>query len=197
MMDWRAWHRHYDDPASPHSRRLAIVQALLNDALLSSPAGPIALTSACAGDGRDVRGVLVAHPRTADVTPVLIEKDPELAAAGGARVGDAGDLSTYRDVAPADLLLLCGVFGNVTDEDVQNTVDNASRLCRPGAWVLWTRTRRDPDLTPAIRSWWREAGWDETAFVTGGPTAEWSVGAAVLTTEPLGFEETRLFTFVR
>ena len=196
-MDWQAWHRQYDDPASPHSRRLAIVQALLNDALLARPAGPIALTSACAGDGRDVRGVLAEHPRAGDVTSVLVEKDPELAAVGGARVGDAGDLATYADIPPADVLLLCGVFGNVTDDDVRNTAHSASRLCNPGATVLWTRTRRAPDLTPALRIWLGEAGWSETAFVTGAPTAEWSVGAAVLTRDPLPYKEMRLFTFVR
>jgi hypothetical protein len=63
--------------------------------------------------------------------------------------------------------------------------------------VLWTRSRRAPDLTPVVRRWWESAGWEETAFVTGGPTAEWAVGAAVLTREPLPFEELRLFTFLR
>ncbi|MFN2537705.1 MAG: SAM-dependent methyltransferase [Mycobacteriales bacterium] len=194
-MDWRAWHLKYGDPAWPLSRRLAIVQALLRDTLLSRPPGPIALTSACAGDGRDVRGVLAQHPRAADVTAVLVEKDPELAATAGARVGDAGELSTYREVPRADVLLLCGVFGNVSDEDVQNTVDNASRLCAAGATVIWTRHRREPDLTPAVRSWWAQAGWEETAFVSGAPTAEWSVGAAVLTRDALPYKDMRLFTF--
>ena len=193
-MDWHDWHREYDDPASPHSRRLAIVQALLSDALLARRAGPITLTSACAGDGRDVRGVLAAHPRAPDVAAVLVEKDAALAAAGGARVGDAGELASYRDVPAADVLMLCGVFGNISDDDVRRTVDNASRLCRAGATVLWTRHRRHPDLTPSIRSWWSSAGWEETAFVTGD---QWSVGAAVLTRDPLPFMEMRLFSFVR
>jgi hypothetical protein len=197
VTDWQAWHARYDDPAAPLSRRLAVVQALLRDALLARPAGPIALTSACAGDGRDVRGVLADHPRAADVHTVLVEKDPALAASFGARVGDAGELSTYGGVPRADVLLLCGVFGNVSDDDVRTTIDSSSRLCSAGATVIWTRSRRPPDLTPTIRSWWAGAGWEETAFVTGGPTAEWSVGAAVLTREPLPYKEMRLFTFTR
>lgn len=196
-MDWQAWHERYADPASPLSRRLAVVQALLADALCAAPAGTIALTSACAGDGRDVRGVLAVHPRAGDVQAVLVELDPELAAAAGAVQGDAGDLATYRDVPPADVLLLCGVFGNISDEDVQRTITDASRLCRPGATVLWTRGRRAPDLTPTIRRWWGDAGWKETAFVTGAPTADWAVGSAYLTRDPLPYRGSRLFTFLR
>ena len=120
-----------------------------------------------------------------------------LAAAAGARVGDAGELSTYREIPPADVLLLCGVFGNISDEDVRTTIENASRLCRPGARVVWTRGRREPDLTPTIRRWWGDAGWRETSFVTGAPTAEWAVGAAYLTRDPLPYEQMRLFSFVR
>ncbi len=197
MTDWRAWHEPYADPASPLSRRRAVVQALLADALSSLPPGAIALTSACAGDGRDVRGVLAAHHRGGDVTAALVEQDPVLAAAAGALVGDAGELSTYREIPPADVLLLCGVFGNISDEDVRTTIENASRLCRPGARVVWTRGRREPDLTPTIRRWWGGAGWRETSFVTGAPTAEWAVGAAYLTRDPLPYEQMRLFSFVR
>jgi hypothetical protein len=179
------------------SRRLAMVQALLSDALLARPAGAIALTSACAGDGRDVRGVLESHPRADDVAAVLVEKDPVLAEAGACLVGDAGELATYAEVPRADVLLLCGIFGNISDDDIRNTVDNASRLCREGATVIWTRTRTAPDATPMIRAEWAVAGWEETGFVTGRPTAEWSVGAAVLTREPLPYKEMRLFSFIR
>ena len=196
-MDWHAWHQRYADPSSPLSRRLAVVQALLADALSAAPPGPIALTSACAGDGRDVRGVLAGHPRADDVRAVLVEQDPELAAAAGAVRGDAGDLATYRDLPRADVLLLCGVFGNISDDDVRTTIERASVLCRPGATVLWTRSRREPDLTPTIRRWGGAAGWKETALVTGGPTAEWAVGSAYLTREPLPYKESRLFTFLR
>jgi hypothetical protein len=78
--------------------------------------------------------------------------------------GDAALTDAYEGAVVADLLLLCGVFGNVTDEDVETTASNASRLCAPGAVVIWTRHRRPPDLSasrmvhsgcPGARSGWR------------------------------------------
>jgi hypothetical protein len=30
--------------------------------------------------------------------------------------------------------------------------------------VIWTRSRRPPDLTPAVRGWFAEAGFRELAF---------------------------------
>jgi hypothetical protein len=78
---------------------------------------------------------------------------------------------------------------------VQNTVGNASRLCAPGATVVWTRHRREPDLSDRIRAWFTSAGWVESAFVSPGPDS-WSVGVARLTVEPLPFDdEVRLFAF--
>lgn len=38
------------------------------------------------------------------------------------------------------------------------------RLCAEGATVIWTRARRDSDLTPAVREWLRDAGFVEQAF---------------------------------
>jgi hypothetical protein len=45
------------------------------------------------------------------------------------RQADEGNTGTYRDAIPADVLMFCGIFGNVSDEDVRRTVNNASRLC--------------------------------------------------------------------
>lgn len=72
-----AWHELYDDPSSVLSARLRLVRAQLSDALDHAPAGPVRLLSLCAGQGRDVIGVLSAHPRRDDVSAVLIEADPE------------------------------------------------------------------------------------------------------------------------
>ena len=69
-------------------------------------------------------------------------------------------------------------------------------LCAPSALVLWTRHRRPPDLTPAIRSWFREAGFREEAFDVS-PDGFMSVGAHRLTGEPAALVPgQRLFTFV-
>jgi hypothetical protein len=69
-------------------------------------------------------------------------------------------------------------------------------LCAPGALVLWTRHRSPPDLTPAIRSWFAEAGFGEEAFDTSDDSFM-SVGAHRLTGEPAALMPgQRLFTFV-
>ncbi|MEH0934442.1 hypothetical protein V6U80_04695 [Micromonospora sp. CPCC 205543] len=77
---------------------------------------------------------------------------------------DAGDFATYRTAAPADLVVLAGVLGNISDGDVQSTIGALPRLCASNATVIWTRTRRHPDLTPAIRGWFADAGFAEEAF---------------------------------
>jgi hypothetical protein len=92
-------------------------------------------------------------------------------------------------------VVACGIFGNITASDIQATVAALPSLCAPGALVLWTRHRGPPDLTPAIRSWFGEAGFREEAFDTS-PDGFMSVGAHRLageaTTLALG---QRLFTF--
>ncbi len=174
--DWIRWHDQYADPDSSLTRRLRVVQARLADALSSAPPGPVGLVSLCAGQGHDVIGVLPGHPRRADVTAVLVEADPvnaeqartQAAAAGldgvEVREADAGEVANYADVLPADVLLLCGIFGNVPDEDIHHTAAASASMCRPGGTVIWTRHRREPDLTPQIRNWFAEAGFDEVAF---------------------------------
>jgi len=93
------------------------------------------------------------------------------------------------------VLMLCGIFGNVSDEDLRTTVSNASRLCAPRATVLWTRHRRDPDRTPEIREWFAEAGFAEFAFDSPGPD-RFALGAARLAVPPLPYvSDLRLFTF--
>lgn len=174
--DWARWHDDYDDLSSPLSTRLAIVRAHLASAITAAPPGPVRLVSLCAGQGHDVLGVLPGHPRQDDVTAVLVELDPRnatLAAARAARAGlagvevreaDAGITAVYSDALPANVLLLCGIFGNVSDSDVRRTITAAPALCAPGGTVIWTRHRRPPDLTAQVREWFAAAGFAEVAF---------------------------------
>jgi len=85
-----AWHELYDDPSSVLSGRLRLVQAQLEDALDHAPAGPIRLLSLCAGQGRDVTGVLPTHPRRDDVSAVLIEANAENAETARRNAAAAG-----------------------------------------------------------------------------------------------------------
>jgi hypothetical protein len=93
--------------------------------------------------------------------------------------------------------LLGGLLGNVSDEDAGGTIAALSGLCAPGATVVWTRHRREPDLTPAIRGWFTAAGYSEQSFTAPVDTL-WSVGVHRLVglPRPLG-EGRRLFSFVR
>ncbi|MET0453697.1 MAG: class I SAM-dependent methyltransferase [Mycobacterium sp.] len=173
---WAGWHQGYADPDSDLSRRLVHVQRRLSEGLDAVPAGPIRLISLCAGEGRDVLGVLPDHPRRDDVTARLVELDPDVAATarsstaalGLDRVevvtGDAGTAAAYAGLAPADVVLACGIFGNVVDDDIRRTIRGLAQLCKPGATVLWTRHRGAPDLTPQIRTWFGEADFDEVGF---------------------------------
>ena len=63
------------------------------------------------------------------------------------------------------------------------TVEAAPQLCAPGAEVIWTRHRNDPDLTPSIRGWFADAGFQEVAFVAPD-TDQWSVGVHRLVAAP-------------
>jgi Methyltransferase domain len=176
MRDWAAWHEAYDDPSSFLNVRLRKVRQGLSEAIGAAPAGPVRLVSLCAGQGRDVIGVLPGHPRRDDVHAVLVESDPrnaEAARRAAAQAGlaqvevreaDAAAVAGFADALPADVLLLCGIFGNISDEDIKFTVEAASAMCRPGGTVIWTRHRRTPDLTPQIRDWFAASGFDELAF---------------------------------
>ncbi len=207
-MDWDRWHRDYDDPASSLSARLASVQRQLAAAIDRAPAGLVSLVSLCAGQGRDVLGVLPLHRRRDDVRAVLLEYDSRNANVARreavsrelshveVREADASLIASFSDALPAQVLLLCGIFGNVSDADVERMIAAAPALCAPGATVIWTRHRRSPDLTPTIRHWFERNGFSELAFDELDTGALVGVGAHRLTNarsaeSPVG----PLFTF--
>jgi hypothetical protein len=203
VTDWAAWHTPYDDPDSPLSQRLRAVRAEIASGLDRAPEGPVRLLSLRAGRGLDVLPLLPVHARGPDVRGRLIELDARNVqvarslAPDGIEVvqGDAGTTDAYIDAAPADLLLLCGIFGNISDEDVQRTAAAVPQLCAPGATVIWTRSTHAPDLTPAVRKWLAEAGVVKTACVTKEPGG-WAVGAGTFHAQPQPFvPRCRLFTF--
>jgi hypothetical protein len=209
---WVRWHDAYEDPASPLSVRLRLVQEAVRDVLDRAAPGPLPVVSMCAGQGRDVIDVVATHPRRADVRAVLVELDPGLAAfardraaaAGLERAvtvveGDASLSRLYSDAGavPAALVLACGVFGNISDDDVAATVAALPSFCAPGAEVIWTRHRKAPDLTPAIRSWFARAGFEEVSFEAPPGPYVLSVGRNRLTTVPPPFDPAaHLFDFV-
>lgn len=206
--DWSAWHEDYANSASGLADRLAAVRSQIGRFLDATAAQPVRVVSACAGDGRDLLGELSTRTDAGRVTAFLVEKDAGLAerarrAANALRAtvevrhGDAGRSDSYTHAVPADLVLLCGVFGNISDADVRTTVQAAPQLCAPGAEVVWTRHREAPDLTPDIREWFAGSGFDEVAFVAADGES-WSVGVHRLVAPPQPLEPGRLwFTFLR
>jgi hypothetical protein len=171
------------------------------------PAGDVRLISLCAGQGRDVIGVLAEHPRRDDVHARLVELDErnvaiarqaaQAAGLHGVEVlrADAGITDAYASAVPAQIVVVCGIFGNISDGDIEATMAALPSLCAPGALVLWTRHRKPPDLTPAIRSWFSEAGFSEQAFDTSHD-GFMAVGAHRLTGESAALMPgQRLFTF--
>ena len=206
--DWSEWHEAYARPGSGLGDRLAAVRAQIERHLDSTAPEPVRVVSACAGDGRDLLGVLAARPDADRVTALLVEYDEGLAAHAGdmaqqlpaeieVRQADAAQSDVYQHSVPADLVLLCGIFGNVSDADVQATIEASPQLCAPGAEVIWTRHRNDPDLTPLIREWFAAAGFEEVAFIA--PDADqWSVGVHRLVTDPRPLTSgAHWFTFFR
>jgi hypothetical protein len=202
--DWHEWHRAYDHEGSPLARRLAVVQQCIAAALDAAPPGPIRIVSMCAGEGRDLLGVLEHHPRRTDVRGRLVELDPALASTARSRApvgvevlcADAGTTSSYDGAVPADLVLVCGVFGNVTDVDMLSMIDLLPTLCAPNATVIWTRHRRPPDATPGVRRRFAESGFEEVSF-HAPEGSMFGVGAHRLTTPPRPFpHDVRLFDFV-
>jgi ubiquinone/menaquinone biosynthesis C-methylase UbiE len=205
--DWRQWHEAYED-ASPLRARLDIVQDRIRDALTARPADrPTRVISLCAGQGRDLLPVLAERPER-NVSARLVELDAHNVSVARERVrdenldgvdvvqADAALTSAYEGAVPADLILVCGVFGNVSDADVRTTIGELSRLCAPGATVIWTRSRRAPDLTPSIRSWFAHAGFEEISFV--GEPGSFSVGVHRLRRGPDAFRaDLELFRFRR
>jgi hypothetical protein len=206
--DWSEWHESYARPGSGLGNRLATVQAQINRHLDSTAPDPVRVVSACAGDGRDLLGVLAARRDANRVAALLVEYDEGLAAKAAdtarqlsadveVRQADAAQSDVYQDSVPADLVLLCGIFGNVSDADVQTTIAASPQLCAPGAQVIWTRHRNNPDLTPLIRQWFAAAGFEEVSFIA--PDADsWSVGVHRLVTDPPPLRsDAHWFTFFR
>ena len=200
---WVEWHRAYEREDSRLRRRLEIVQTHLRDAISQCAPGPIRVVSVCAGQGHDLIGVLADHPRAGDVHARLVELDPRncdaarTTAPPGVEVvcGDASLTSAYAGAIPAEIVLVCGVFGNISDADIVRTIETLPSLCAPGATVIWTRHRREPDLTPDIRRWFEAAGFSEVAFESPEGFI-FGVGVNRLAKPPEPFRESKMFEFV-
>jgi hypothetical protein len=112
-------------------------------------------------------------------------------------VGDAGATTSYEGALPADLVLACGVFGNISDADIKKTLHALPMFAAPRATVLWTRHRREPDVTMLIRDWLSEAGFENTSYEPVPSETLGTVGAAIYRGETKPLRDEHLFTFIR
>ena len=209
LRDYVRWHDAYDDPDSPLSKRLRHVQSAIVAWLDRTPSD-VRILSVCAGQGHDILGVLQARPDDrARVSGALMELDPTNAAIARERIAalgvdvtvaevDAGTTSSYVGLVPADLVLLSGIMGNITPDDIERLIHTSRQFCAPGATVIWTRGAQSPDLGPDIRRWFADAGFDEISceeFIEGSAMR---VGVDQLRAdpEPLRPDEP-IFTFYR
>lgn len=214
--DWVQWHEDYESPKSSLARRLTVVQRDLRRALADAPCGADGtrhLISMCAGDGRDALPVLANHARGRDVNALLVELDPALSQRarttardlGPSRVqvhtADAGTTNTYLHLPPVQLVLACGVFGNITFDDARRTIATLPTLLAARGIVIWTRGRGDNAHDPSldIRTCFLEHGFAEMSF-TRPSDARFRVGMHQLPGHtpdgPVLRPGTRLFSFL-
>lgn len=181
MGKWQQWHQDYDDPRSSLSGRLEVVRRYVAQALAEAPS-PVRLVSLCAGDGRD--SIPVIAESGGEVDALLVELDPLLAQAARDRAAehdvpvtvrtlDAGLPSSFVDHAPASILLLCGIFGNVSDADIAGTIRAVPSFLTQDAVVIWTRGDHEVDgkvstVVPSerVRRSFIDAGFTEVGFTS-------------------------------
>lgn len=176
--DWFEWHDLYQTDARLQ-QRLEIVREYITRSLDAIPSGQIQVVSACAGDGRDLLGVLSNHPRAQDVQARLVELNPQLVERGRAAIeaiglteqiefinGDATLAAAYSGAVPADIVIVCGIFGNLANEaELQRLIRNLSYLSKSGTFVLWTRGHLDGVAhSETVRRLFQEAGFEEVDF---------------------------------
>jgi hypothetical protein len=175
--DWYEWHDLYK--TEPRlQQRLEIVREFIAYSLNASSDGAIRIVSVCAGDGRDLLGTLENHPRRNDVSARLVELNPQLVERGRATIeslslakqiefinGDAAIASNYVGAVPADIVIVCGVFGNLTEGELNRLLDNLSFLSKPGAFVIWTRGHSNGiPYSENVRKILRVSGLEEVNF---------------------------------
>jgi len=173
---WYSWHAPYDDLESEQTQRLGAVQDQLVAYLDGAAPGPLRAVSVCAGQSRDLLPILISHPRGADVRATMLELDPLNAsflhgALGSTRltgvdvvVTDAGVSDAYVGVAPADLVLLCGVLANVELGDAQRLVAALPMLCAPGASVVWSTYGESLPDVDAVLECFEQASFEQVGL---------------------------------
>lgn len=219
-MDWHKWHKGYDrNPAL--KKRLALVRKHLSKCLDRSAPGEVRIISVCAGDGRDVLNTVADHRRRADARVRLVELDPDLVADGKNACqalglsghvefvnGDATEPDWYRAVAPANIVVMCGMLGLIGLAELPNVVRAMQGLCAHKGHVVWTRRldwRNGVEQTKMLRGLMAKAGFRQArlsmtsfgALFSTTPGPSFAVGMHRYDGEPVALPQSgRLFTIL-
>lgn len=207
--DWFEWHAPYDDPASALSLRLGVVKEQIRKALPTKADTPFKIVSLCSGQGRDIIEVLSERSRKmGQISARLVELDERNVAAARNLVkecgltnveivhGDASFVDAYTGMVPADIILMCGILGNISSADITRTISEIPQLCAYGAVLIWTRHRRPPDQTTGIRQIFAESGFRELEFIAPANSL-WCVGVERYNGKPKPLTPgLKLFTFI-
>ena len=209
VRDYVKWHDKYADPKSAMSSRLRMIQAILTEVLATNPQ-PLRLLSLCAGDARDILGVLGQRPQDVKrVTGRMIEIEPDLVAAARGRIaligspleiieGDASDPQNLVGQIPAEIVLLIGVLGNISDEDDDYMAKIMASFCAPGAVLLWTRAHHETETLARIQGTLALSGFTDQRFWPV-PNGTFGLGVARWPDQPappLPMDR-KLFTFIK
>ena len=111
---------------------------------------------------------------------------------------DAGMTDAYLGAVPAELVLLVGILGNISDGDLARTIVHAPALCQPAATLLWSRARAGGDFNDTVRARFAAAGFTELDYATTD-TGTWpAVGGVRYDGPPVSLPTgQQLFTFRR
>ena len=114
------------------------------------------------------------------------------------RTTDAGSSDAYDGLVPADLVLLVGIFGNISDADLWRTLAFAPQLCAPGATLLWSRGLDGSDRNDQVRARLADAGFTELDYATSGGEDAAAMGSVRYDGPPVALQPgLPLFTFQR
>src|SRR5690606_15461460 len=176
LINWQKWHDKYKSDDNLKNRLLA-VQKAIKSCLPKDNNEIYTILDLGAGDGRDIAEALKNYPKPANIQGLLVEIDEVLAAQAMQAmqnaeltnlkviVGDASSIKNSASTVPVDLVLLCGIVGNISDEDVEKAIKALPMLLKPGGKVIWTRNRREPDKTPVIRELLKSNDLDEVQYI--------------------------------
>jgi hypothetical protein len=80
--------------------------------------------------------------------------------------GDATLSSVYEGIVPAELVLVCGVFGNVPETELPRLIQSLGFLCKSEGFMIWTRdlSENGDHRLGLVRELLRDSAFEEVSF---------------------------------